>query len=135
MLNVGKLNDAYRLLQTLLNASVIEKQQTVTDEESENTNQNINSILEDDNALEQIKFTGAISEKKELKKLLGKRSRHISKAEHLQISKRPATPNVIDINYEDVRGKLLTAFVEACQSMDPTPANVMNLFKVVLKKI
>ena len=60
MLNVGKLNDAYRLLQTLLNASVIEKQDNIPEEESENTNQNINSILEDDNALEQIKFTGAI---------------------------------------------------------------------------
>ncbi len=114
MLNVGKLNDAYRLLQTLLNASVVEKQQMVPEEESENTHQNLNSILEDDNAVEQVKFSGAISEQKELKKLLGKRSRHISKVEQLQIAKKPTIPSLVDIQADDMRSKLLTAFIEAC---------------------
>jgi len=53
MVNVGKLNDAYRLLQNLLNASVIENLNNYVEEETENSqhaNQNLNSILEDDNA-------------------------------------------------------------------------------------
>ena len=40
-----------------------------------------------------------------------------------------------DIQVDELRGKLLTAFIEACQSMDPTPTTVLNLFKVVLKEI
>ena len=91
--------------------------------------------MDDDNAFEQVKFAGATKEKKEIKKLLGKRSRHIYKAEHLQITKRPTNPNIHEVQYEDMRKKLLTAFIEACQSMDPTPTTVLNLFKVVLKKI
>lgn len=45
----------------------------------------LNSILEDDNAVETVKFYGAVSEQNELKKLLGKRSRRISKVEILEI--------------------------------------------------
>lgn len=54
MLNVGKLNDSYRLLQTLLNVSALENQQQNPEEviDTNNTVQNLNSILDDDNAIE-----------------------------------------------------------------------------------
>lgn len=52
----------------------------------------LNSILEDDNAIETVKFSGAITEQNELKKLLGKRSRRIPKIETLEIVKRDVRP-------------------------------------------
>jgi hypothetical protein len=78
MFNVGKLHDAYRLLQTLVNMSALERVNNCVDEaepepEVIKESTNLNSILDDDNAVTQVKFHGAVSEYQELKKLLGKR--------------------------------------------------------------
>jgi hypothetical protein len=84
MFNVGKLSDAYRLLQTLVNMSVLErKNNIIEDEEVSIKEPTLNSILEDDNAVEQVKFYGSITEQTELKKLLGKRGRRVPKIEQL----------------------------------------------------
>jgi hypothetical protein len=67
----------------------------------------LNSILDDDNAIEQVKFHGAISEQTELKKILGKRSRRQPKIETLEITKREIRPKYTDdVAADDIREKL-----------------------------
>ncbi len=53
MFNVGKLSDAYRLLQTLVNMSVLERKNNIIEDEEVSVKEpTLNSILEDDNAVE-----------------------------------------------------------------------------------
>ncbi len=70
MFNVGKLSDGYRLLQTLVNQSAIERKRVEIDEEEvlppEVKLTSLNSILDDDNGVESVKFHGAISEQIDL---------------------------------------------------------------------
>lgn len=44
-------------------------------------------------------------------------------------------PNLSDANTPLLKEKLLTAFIEACQSFDPSPQTILNLYKVILRKI
>lgn len=107
---------------------VPEEEEEVTPEVKEPTN--LNSILDCDNAVEQVRFYGAVTEQTELKKLLGKRSRRPPKIEQLEIVKREVRPrtstdftsSALVAPDDNIRGKLMQAFMEACQMLDePSP--------------
>lgn len=142
MFNVGKLSDGYRLLQTLVNQSAIERKRVEIDEEEvlppEVKLTSLNSILDDDNGVESVKFHGAISEQIELKKMLGKRSRRAPKLESIEIPTRQIRPrySADDTLNDDIREKLTSSFLESCQMMeDPSPSAILNVYKSVLQKI
>jgi hypothetical protein len=97
----------------------------------------LNSILDDDNGVESVKFHGAVSEQIELKKMLGKRSRRVQKVESIEIPTRQIRPrySADDTVADDLRKNLSSSFLESCQMMeDPSPTAILNVYKSVLEK-
>lgn len=97
----------------------------------------LNSILDDDNGVESVKFHGAVSEQIELKKMLGKRSRRAQKVESIEIPTRQIRPrySADDLVADDLRKNLSSSFLESCQMMeDPSPTAILNVYKSVLQK-